>query len=76
MPLPTITNDDPAPIMVKVADMDIGDGFLWDGGKIYQKLSATKTYGHENGAINDVADFGDVLAPKRTINVHHKAAVV
>jgi len=74
MSLQVPVNDDPIVITKKVADLAIGDGFLCDSGKCYQKVSATRTFCQDNGVGNDVGDFGDTLVPVRVITAHHKAA--
>ncbi len=71
----TIINDDlPPPALPTVAELAVGDGFLWDGGKLHEKWSDTKVVCHNNKAELAVADFGTNGVLKRNIAVHHTAA--
>ncbi len=72
--MPIIINDDPpAASLPTVADLTVGDGFLWDGGKLHVKWSDTVVLCYENGSQTAVADYGTNGVVKRKIIYHHAA---
>lgn len=64
-----ITNDGPVP--VTVADLQVNDGFLYNGNNLYWKFSTTQTICFNTAGINNVTDFGGTLVVKQTLRIHH-----
>ncbi len=73
---PVVVNDSPQSLALTVADLEVGDCFLWDGGKVYQKTSADTTLCQINGVVNSPADFGaEVVAAYRLTQLHIVAKI-
>ncbi len=68
---PVIVNDDPQGLQSTVTGMEVGDCFLYDGGKVYQKTSPDTTLCQINGMVNAPGDFGaDLRTVYRLTQLH------
>jgi hypothetical protein len=71
----TTTNLDPETLVGPVDSLPLGGGFLYDGGKLYIRTSATRTLCPINGAENNVSEFAGMNLPLRSVNYQHTAAL-
>jgi len=70
----TRKNIDKPALMGQISDLPLGGGFIWDGGKLYIRSGADRTFCPEIGAENVIADFGGVAVPLRDVAYEDDAA--